>query len=108
MVASQLILSEILFVTPYRDMKMEHPGILSPMKFFFADENFQFEVVPEPSVLSLAAAGLLGIVYRHRRRVTTKSNRPQKGSTKPAIRASSGKLNFKRAYAFSLWHRKLQ
>lgn len=36
-------------------------------RFFFADENFQFTVVPEPSVLGLSAAGLLGMIW-HRRR----------------------------------------
>lgn len=34
---------------------------------FLVDENFQFTVVPEPSVLCLGAAGLLGIAWRRRR-----------------------------------------
>jgi hypothetical protein len=34
---------------------------------FLADENFQFTVVPEPSVLCLGVAGLLGIAWRRRR-----------------------------------------
>ncbi len=38
-----------------------------PKQYFFVDENFQFEVVPEPSVLCLGAAGLLGMVWRRRR-----------------------------------------
>jgi hypothetical protein len=32
-------------------------------QFYFVDENFQFEVLPEPSVLCLGAAGLLGMVW---------------------------------------------
>jgi hypothetical protein len=35
--------------------------------YFFVDENFQFTPVPEPSVLCLSAAGLLGVAWSWRR-----------------------------------------
>lgn len=35
-------------------------------QIFFVDENLQFEVVPEPSVLCLGAAGFLAMVWQRR------------------------------------------
>jgi hypothetical protein len=43
------------------------PTVQGGQSYFLVDENFQFTVVPEPSVLCLSAAGLLGIAWRRRR-----------------------------------------
>lgn len=37
-----------------------------PLQIFFVDENFQFVVVPEPSVLCLSATGLAGMIWYRR------------------------------------------
>jgi hypothetical protein len=58
---------DINYLNGVADFVSGIPTVQDP-NVFFVDENFQFTPVPEPSVLCLGAAGLLGLVWSWRRR----------------------------------------
>jgi hypothetical protein len=60
--------SDIKYESAGNDFINGIPQNIFPQFVFFTDENFQFTVVPEPSILCLAAAGLAGMIWHRRRR----------------------------------------